>query len=242
MMSLKVSEQLYKRGRIIRDDENYGWFVLADIASGEGLRDKSACVLARVAGYGDIGPDARRVEIVEIPILSNKIRSNLFASSLADHGSNLQNVTYVVDSGGLGINVCQDLEDAGKVVHRVNWGNPCFKKRNSDRYLNLRAQAMHQAARAAKEGRLSILTHDYRNVLLNQSSRIPKSFTDKGRIRVPPKGSVEWDGMSSPDLWDSICFSFLDNLSYMVCEGGSKSGGGLLADALSAVDDLFSDV
>lgn len=234
---------MYQRGRIIGDDENYGWFVLADVASGEGLRDKSSCVLVRVIGYGDIGPDARRVEVVEIPILSNHIRSNLLGAAIAEHGANLQNATYVVDSGGLGINVCQDLEDMGKVLHRVNWGNPCFKKRNSERYLNLRAQAMHQAARAAKEGRLSILTHDYKNVMLNQSSRIPKDFTDKGRIRVPPKGSAEWDGLGSPDLWDAVTFAFLDNLSYMVCEGGAGAGsGGVVAGVLAEVEDMFSDV
>lgn len=243
MMSLKVAHSMYQRGRIIGDDENYGWFVLADVASGEGLRDKSSCVLVRVIGYGDIGPDARRVEVVEIPILSNHIRSNLLGAAIAEHGANLQNATYVVDSGGLGINVCQDLEDMGKVLHRVNWGNPCFKKRNSERYLNLRAQAMHQAARAAKEGRLSILTHDYKNVMLNQSSRIPKDFTDKGRIRVPPKGSAEWDGLGSPDLWDAVTFAFLDNLSYMVCEGGAGAGsGGVVAGVLAEVEDMFSDV
>ena len=242
MMSLRVAESMYRRGRIIRDDENFGWLVLADVASGEGLRDKSSCLVARVTGYGDVGPDARRVEIVEIPILSNKIRANTYAASIADHGGELANVSYVVDSGGLGINVCQDLEDAGKVLHRVNWGNPCFKNTNKGRYLNLRAQAMHQAARAAKEGRLSILTHAYRKVMLDQSSRIPKAFTEKGRIRVPPKGSAEWEGLGSPDLWDAVCFSFIEDVGYMVCEGGAGASGGVAADVLAEVEDMFSDV
>lgn len=243
MMSLRVAESMYRRGRIIGDDENFGWLVLADVASGEGLRDKSSCLLARVTGYGDRGPDARRVEIVQIPILSNKIRSNKYASTLADHGGELPSVNYVVDSGGLGINVCQSLEDTGHVTHRVNWGKPCFKNENNGRYLNLRAQAMHQAARAAKEGRLSILTLDYKKVMLDQSARIPKSFTDKGRIRVPPKGSVEWDGMGSPDLWDAVCFSFLEDVSYMVCEGGAGAAvGGVAAGVLAEVEDMFSDV
>lgn len=242
MMSLKVAENMYKRGRIIKDNENFGWFVLGDIASGEGLRDKSTCVLARVSGYGDIGEDARRVEVTEIPLMNNKIRSNMFANALADEGEKLDNVTYVIDSGGLGINVCQDLEDGGKVVQRVNWGNPCFKNRNKDRYLNLRAQAMHQAARAAKEGRLSILTTDYRNVMLTQSARIPKGWTDKGRIKVPPKGSPEWDGLGSPDLWDSICFAFLETANYMVSESGAVNTNSLVEKAMDEVDDMFADV
>ncbi|MEY3760185.1 MAG: hypothetical protein RIR39_1676 [Pseudomonadota bacterium] len=242
MMSLAIAELMYTRGRIIQDNENYGWFVSGDIASGEGLRDKSACGVIRVIGYGDIGPDARRVEVVLIPILTNKIRSNQFAWSMSDCGAELSNGTYVVDSGGLGINVCQDLEDAGKVVHRVNWGNPCFKKSNKDRYLNLRAQAMHQAARAAKEGRLSILTRDYKNVLTGQSSRIPKSFTDKGRVSVPPKHAKEWDGLGSPDLWDMICFAFLENANYMVADGSNISGESVVESAKAAAEDMFADV
>lgn len=238
MMSLRVAESMYRRGRIIGNDENWGWLMPADVASGEGLRDKSSCLALRVIGEGDIGPDARRVEIVEIPVLSNNIRSNTYASVVADHGSELPNVTYVVDSGGLGINVCQDLEDAGKVIHRVNWGNPCFKTTNTGRYLNLRAQAMHQAARAAKEGRLSILTQDYKKVMLDQSSRIPKTFTDKGRIRVPPKGSAEWEGLGSPDLWDAVCFAFLEGVSYIPSD--TKDGHDAARSA--AVDKLAAEL
>lgn len=242
MMPLRAAEAMYRRGRVIRDDENFGWFVLGDIASGEGLRDKSTCVIARVIGYGDIGPEARRVEVVRIPVVTNRIRSNVFANTLADEGSDLSNVTYVVDSGGLGINVCQDLEDAGKVVHRVNWGNPCFRNVNKDRYLNLRAQAMHQTARAAKEGRLSILTQDYKNVMVGQSSRIPKTFTEKGRIRVPPKGATEWDGLASPDLWDAVCFAFLENANYIVSESDFSQSGRLTESVLEKAGELFSNV
>lgn len=214
MMSLKVSMSLYKRGRIIQDNEPYGYLLTSDIASGEGLRDKSAIVAIRVIGYGDIGPDARRIEVFKIPKHTNNIRSNKFAGVIMGSGDGMPDNLKVVDSGGLGINVCQDLEDAGQNVHRVNWGNPCFMNKNKDRYLNLRAQAMHQCARACKEGRVSILTQDYKKDILTQSSRIPKAFTEKGRIKVPPKGSAEWEGMKSPDLWDAICFAFLENVYY----------------------------
>jgi hypothetical protein len=198
----------------------------------------------RVIGYGDQGPDARRVEVVAIPYHTNQIRSNVFSGYIADTASEHSNATLVIDSGGLGINVCQDLEDRGLVVHRVNWGNPCFRKLNQERYLNLRAQAMHQAARAAKEGRLSILTYDYQNILLDQSARIPKSFTDKGRIRVPPKGTADWDGLGSPDLWDAICFAFLENASYIVSEeaGRGRADVNLAQSALERAQSLFADI
>lgn len=242
MMSLKVAEAMYRRGRIIRDDEPYGWLVLGDVASGEGLRDKSAVVLARVIGYGERGPDARRVEVVEIPLHTNNIRANTLAPAMVESSEHLDSPTYVVDSGGLGITVCQDLEDMNRVVHRVNWGNPCFQNRNKDRYLNLRAQAMHQAARAAKEGRLSILTGEHRKALLDQSSRIPKTFTDKGRIRVPPKHSAEWEGLPSPDLWDAICFSMLEGLTYTPATNQKSSQCSAADVAAAKAEELFADL
>lgn len=241
MMSLPDAMSMYRRGRIIDPGEPYGWLVLGDVASGEGLRDKSAVVLARVVGYGDRGPNARRVEVVTVPIHTNGIRSNRIAAAMAEAGDDAEGAVFVVDSGGLGISVCQDLEDMSKPVHRVNWGNPCFQNRNKDRYMNLRAQAMHQAARAAREGRLSILTNEHRNVLLAQSSRIPKTFTDKGRVRVPPKHSTEWEGMNSPDLWDAVCFAFLEGVSYNPLTGERESERDLGASVESEVDSLFAE-
>ncbi|MGL4735702.1 MAG: Hint domain-containing homing endonuclease [Enterovibrio sp.] len=242
MMSLADAEKMYKVGRIIKPDEVSGWIVTADVASGEGLRDKSAIVICKVSGYGDRGVDARKVEVRKIPIFTNGIRSNRIAAAIIEAAEDsCSNPTLVVDSGGLGITVCQDLEDMNRVVHRVNWGNPCFQRKNLDRYLNLRAQATHQAARAAKEGRLSILTTDHKGALLAQASRIPKTFTDKGRIRVPPKHSLEWDGMGSPDLWDAICFAFLEGVTFIA----DNEDLGENETALSAIEQaasLFDDV
>lgn len=215
MMPRRVAEAMYRRGRIIQDGEAYGWLLLGDIASGEGMRDKSAIVLAKVIGWGERGELPRRVEIHKIPIFTNKIRSNVLANHMHLFATDYPGVTHVVDGGGLGINVVQDLEDKGVQVKKVLWGNTCFKKRNRERYINQRAQAMHQAARAAKEGRLSIITHDYKTAMVDQSSRIPKTFSDKGLLKVPPKGATEWDGLGSPDLWDAVCFAFLDDVDYV---------------------------
>lgn len=242
MMSLPDAMRMYGRGRIIEPGESYGWVVSGDVASGEGLRDKSAIIAARVIGYGDRGPNARRVEVVSIPVMTNGIRSNRIAGAAAEVGGNLEGVTYTIDSGGLGINVCQDLEDLSKVVHRVNWGNPCFQNRNKERYMNLRAQAMHQAARAVKDGRLVVLTNEHKQTMLSQSSRIPKTFTDKARVRVPPKHSNEWEGMGSPDLWDAVCFLFLENLNYIPTQGEIGEVRTAVDTAREAADDLFADI
>ena len=140
--------------------------------------------------------------------------------------------------GGLGINVCQDLEDLGCVVNRVNWGNPCFRNINKIRYLNLRAQAMHHAARAAKEGRLSIRTLEHQRAMIDQSSRIPKTFNEKARIRVPPKHSAEWEGLKSPDLWDTVCFLFLETAEYIVADDHPSTGKGGAGEAQTDLTEI----
>lgn len=239
MMSRRVAEAMYKRGRIIKDDEPWGWGLASDIGSGEGQRDKSTQVIARVIGHGR----ERRVEIVQIPLVTNQIRANVFSNYLMDADYELSNPTHLVDWGGLGINVCQDLEDAGRVVHRVIWGNPCNSRENRNRYLNLRAQASHQAAIAAKEGRLSILTEAHKSLMVGQSSRIPRLFTDKSRIKVPPKGSPEWEGLGSPDLWDAVCFLFLENFYYIPAGGGAAyDAEGAKKTMLSAASNAFAAV
>jgi hypothetical protein len=245
MMSLKVAESMYKRGKIINDDEPYGYLVLSDVAGGEGVRDKSAIVIAKVIGYGDFGVDARRVEIIRIPLLNNKVKVNVLANPINETADELDNPTIVVDNGGMGLSVNQDLEAIGKAPIRVNWHVPCFQKKNKERYLNLRAQASHQAARAAKEGRLSILCPEHKKTMVSQSSRIPKAYTSNYRIQVPPKGSKEWEGLGSPDLWDAVCFAFLENVHYTVAENDTDIENRLYSDAekvLNAGRHLFADL
>ena len=234
LMSLRHAESMYKRGKIISDDEPYGYFCLVDVASGEGLRDSSSCVIARVIGDGIYGENARRVEIIRIPILTNSIKSNVLPGHCIEYGDQYQNSIYVVDSGGLGITVCQTLTSHGKQVHQVSWGSPCFGEA-ARRFVNLRAQASYYAARAAKEGRLSVLTNEHKKTMLGQSSRIPKTYNESMKLQIPAKHSKEWDGLGSPDLWDAVCFAFLQNLSYV--PANENNGGDAENDAWKELED-----
>jgi hypothetical protein len=241
-MSLMDAMKMYTYGQIIREDEPYGWGSSADIASGEGERDKSALVIAKVIGRGLIGPESRRVEVIHIPYLTNKIKSNVFANHIVEESSQYSNVTNVIDSGGLGINVCQDVEDMNKIVHRVNWGSPCFQKLNKERYLNLRAQATYYAARAAKEGRLSIRTLDHKRAMLRQASGIPKEWTDARKMRVPPKHGKAWEGRGSPDLFDAVCFFFLENFHYIPANKDGFIEQTATKSVLDVADEYFAGV
>jgi hypothetical protein len=243
LMSQKNANAMYTRGRIIGDDEPYGWVVSSDVALGEGLRDKSTIGAGRVIGYGDSGPEARRVEIVLIPLFTNQVKSSKLAPRIVEAGAELSNVTYVVDKGGIGGTICQQIEEQGHVLIPVLWGKPCWKKENKDRYLNLRAQASHHAARAAKEGRLSILTFDYKKDMVAQSSGIPKDHSGNFRLKIPEKGSPAWEGRGSPDLWDMVCFFFLENVHYMVADKtGAVNTESAAEQAQAAAADLFADL
>ena len=198
--------------------------------------------MAKVSGYGDFGPDARRVEVIAVPILSNSRHLQDFTGAVFHEAAKLENVTTLVDAGGMGIAVCQGLEALGlPEVRRVKWGNPCFQKRNKDRFVNLRAQAMVHAARAAKEGRLGIADGPWKRELLDQMSRVPFHFDEKARYAIMKKDDMRKLGIPSPDVLDAVAFCFLEDATYMICEGGAGAASPVQT-AIERAEALFADV
>lgn len=225
--------------RVIPDGAAYGLMLACDVGAGE-YRDKSVAVVAKVTGTGDYGPDARRVEVVAVPVNSNTRNLQDFTGAVFQEAAKLENITVLVDAGGMGVAVCQGLESLGLEVHRVKWGQPCFGARNKERFFNLRAQAMVHASRAAKEGRLGIADGPWRRELLDQMARVPFHFDEKARYVIERKDEMRKAGLPSPDVWDAICFCFLEGATYNLCEGGVP---GSFGDAfLAEVDELFADV
>lgn len=225
--------------RVLPDEHPYGLLLACDVGAGE-YRDKSIAVVARVAGSGDYGPDARRVEVTAVPVASNTRHLQDFTGSIFQEAAKLENVTVLVDAGGMGVAVCQGLEAIGIEVQRVKWGQPCFQRRNRERFFNLRAQAMVHASRAAKEGRLGVVDGPWARELLDQMSRVPFHFDERARYCIERKDEMRRQGLPSPDLWDAICFCFLEGVTYNLCEGRAARslGDALLAEA----DGLFEDV
>lgn len=224
--------------QVLKAGEPFGIMLSCDVGAGE-YRDKSVAVVAHVSGYGDFGEQARRVQIVDIPIHSNTRNIQDFSGSLFQLASELENVTTLIDAGGMGIAVCQALESQGLgEVKRVKWGAPCFKKRNKERFFNLRAQSMVHAARAAKEGRLGIADGPWRRELLDQMSRLPYHFDERARYVIERKDEMRKKGLPSPDLFDAICFLFLEDATYNLCEGQASQ----VRHVVAQVDELFADV
>lgn len=205
--------------KVITDNMNYGYLICVDVGAGE-YRDYSAVIVVRVCGYGEYGEDARRMELVDVPLFSNSRDLQFLGGKVLDVFTQYENATVLVDRGGMGVAVCQQLENAGVPVTRVNWGDPCHNNDLRKRFFNQRAQALYVLARAIKEGRVGFLDERYRTQLLQQGSRIPYTFDEKARYKIMDKQSMLKDGIKSPDMWDALSFAFLESAYYTLSEEG----------------------
>lgn len=207
---------------LIKDGEAWGWLLLVDVGAGE-YRDDSVCWLAKVTGNGDFGDEARRVVYVDLPICTNSKNLREFRGLIMQEYAKLSNARIVIDAGGNGLELCKMLEEDGADVHRVQWGNPCFKSEYKKRYFNQRACAMVRWRDATKQKRVQYsqnLIKTIREKFIQQASKIPYGFTDTGTLRYKIMGKDEMrkKGIKSPDLADAASFAFLDNVYYNVSD------------------------
>jgi hypothetical protein len=205
--------------KAITEGMNYGYLICVDVGAGE-YRDYSAVIVVRVSGYGEYGDEARRMELVDVPLFSNSRDLQFLGGKVLDVFTQYENATVLVDRGGMGVAVCQQLENAGVPVTRVNWGDPCHNNDLRKRFFNQRAQALYTLARAIKEGRVGFLDERYRTQLLQQGSRIPYTFDEKARYKIMDKAAMLKDGIKSPDMWDALSFAFLESAYYTLSEEG----------------------
>lgn len=228
LLSRAEVESAFQPRTIIRDDEPYGLMVLGDVAMGE-YRDESVAIVAKVIGYSDHGPDARRVEYMEIPICTNSKNEIDFAGDLVNLYGRLSNATLLVDNGGVGATVNKLIERSGVPVVKVDWGKPCFKKEYKDRFYNLRACAMVRFRDAVRQGRVVLpqgLSQSLRAKILDQGSRLPYHFAEAGGLRyvMESKEAMRKEGIKSPDIIDAMSFAFLEGAQYIVAEGYTPEG------------------
>lgn len=229
---------------IIGENEPYGYLLLVDVGAGE-YRDDSVCWTAKVIGNEDFGDDARRVQYLDNPIITNTKNLREFRGLITEQYAKLSNARIVIDAGGSGLELCKMLEEDGLDVHRVYWGKPCFKKMYKDRFFNQRACAMVRWRDATRQKRVRYPKMDnlLREKFLMQASRIPYSFTDTGsaRYQIASKADMRKKGIKSPDIADAMSFAFLDNVYYNVSDNENaikNDDDNLIARALEKLDNL----
>ena len=86
----------------IPDNMNYGYLICVDVGAGE-YRDYSAVLVIKVSGYGDYGDNARRIELIDVPLFSNSRDLQFLGGKVLDVYSEYENATVLIDRGGMGL-------------------------------------------------------------------------------------------------------------------------------------------
>lgn len=203
--------------KVIADDEAYGWLIPVDVGGG-GYRDKSVILAFKVAGEGEYGDNARRAQLVKVPLCSNDQDLSDLPGVVVKESRERNSARALVDAGGMGLGVCKQLEKADfNDFHKVNWGSPNFRKEYKDRYTNQRAQAICGLSRAVQEGRFGIdadIDPAVVKQIIREGSRIPYHYDERARRYIAKKEDMKKEGIPSPDIWDSCSFVYLEDAYY----------------------------
>jgi hypothetical protein len=213
LLGLAESRLCFDRSTI-QDSESYGLVYSVDVGGGN-YRDDSVMVLAKVSGHGQFYDNSpRRVEVIDVPILSNAYNAVDFAGQIYQEWLKNPSAVVAIDIGGEGKPVATILENKGVTIIPVRWGDPCHNKKLKENYGNQRAHCTSAAAQAVRLGFLGIKKGHWTAKLETQMSRIPFFYDEKARIQIERKANMKSAGIPSPDIFDTICQLFLEDVYY----------------------------
>lgn len=220
LLSTAMLERSMAMGSPILPGEAYGHVIIVDVAAGVG-RDKTVATHMKMIGKGDrmLNEHRRRIEVVDIPVYSSSEDWTPLAVKLRDYAMRFPNVTIVIDVSAMGIQFLkrlQELQEGSMVIVGVAWGKNPHSNAYRERFINQRAQSTVHAAEAIKDGVVKLSTKHKRD-MIEQGSRLPYSLDEKGRYKIASKESMAADGLDSPDLFDTICMAFLEDVNYIAC-------------------------
>jgi hypothetical protein len=102
------------------------------------------------------------------------------------------------DAGGLGLPMCDALNEAGWTVNRVNFGG---NARDSDAYQNRGSEMWHRLARKIETCDI-ILPED--DILKSQLVTRRAQATSRGKLGLESKDAMRSRGVASPDRADAV--------------------------------------
>lgn len=210
--------------------DDYGYIISVDVGGGVG-RDDSVIAVAKVWGRAQWGDNARRVEIVDLPLVKNKDNLHELAGIINECMIRYPNASLVLDDNGAGKGLGQHLKANGIFYKPVIWGGACFSNANKREYANKRSQANVCLSRAIAQGRFKITTRKYMVKVQDQITKIAYFFDEHSRYKVMSKEDMRKKGIKSPDLADAFAFLFLEGVNY------TEAGELVFADNESGSDD-----
>ncbi|NWA11991.1 hypothetical protein [Pseudomonas gingeri] len=246
LLNTAMLERAIRGASPILPGEEWGHVIIVDVAAGVG-RDKTVATHLRVSGKGDRMANERRrkVEVVDIPIYSASEDWTPLAVKLRDYAMRFPNVTIVIDVSAMGVQFMrrlQELQEGSMIIQGVQWGARPHSNEYRKRFINQRAQCTVHATEAIKDNVVKLITKHQRD-LIDQGSRLPYSFDELGRYKIASKESMAADGLDSPDLFDTICMAYLEDVNYVSCNEEVEGVQATRAEvALKQAEDRFANV
>ena len=222
LVTQRMAEKVYK-GRSIHPEKHakYGYFILVDVGGGVG-RDDSTITIAKVWGTAQWGAQARRAELVRIPLCKNNDDIHELTAMIEACLIEYPNATILLDSNGAGSGLAQNLKSLGIYFKPMHWGGQCFSNKNRKEYVNKRAQAYVCLSRAINQGRFKIRTVYIKGKVVEQLTRIPYTFDEQARFKILSKEEMRRKGITSPDVVDTFAFIFLEGTNYTPAYDGAS--------------------
>lgn len=193
--------------------DDFGYVITVDVGGGVG-RDDSTIAVSKVWGYANHGTDARRAEVVDIPLCKNKDTVHEIMGIIDECLVTYPNATLVVDDNGAGLLLGQELRARGMFYKSAKWGGQCFSNENRKDYFNKRSQANVCLSRAIAQGRFKIKTTKHKAKIQEQVTRIPYTFDEHARFKVLSKEEMLKRSIRSPDIADVFAYLFLEGVAY----------------------------
>ncbi|WP_413113414.1 terminase [Thaumasiovibrio sp. DFM-14] len=179
---------------------DWGWLCTCDVGNG---RDKSVMTISKVSGERQ----SRVVIVHKVVEMDSTIDPVRFADYIFAEvgGDTYPNISIAVDSDGVGYDTATCLERYGLRVQRIRWGKKMFTKADKQRFINQRAYAHIAIRDAVQQGRIRL---DANVKTVEQGSRLPCAINESGQwVMMPKKVMKEKHNISSPDRFDTICFT-----------------------------------
>ena len=217
----------------VEHDEDFGYVALADVAGGEG-RDSSVLNICKVSGWGD----ERSVESVDVHEMPDGVNGHDFAHEIMRLVASYPNITIGVDADGYGKITAQALERSGMTVARIHWGAPPHSREHKRRFAKKKDYCCVMVHDAVKDGRLKLFSANpvLRQKTLEQFTRIPYSFNERGQWLIETKKRMAAQGIKSPDICDTYAFAWL--VDYIAA--GVDVGGGEADEHLDWAGELLA--
>ena len=187
----------------------WGWVALCCVGNG---RDHSVINISKLSG--SIGAE-RKVKPHKVIEQRADIDALAFARSILAHVGidTYPNITIVIDADGIGDAVIQYLrllmeeQDLDIPIQGINWGLPCFTKRQRKRFLNRRAMASIYFRDAVQKGNHQLDPHPR---TIDQAAKLPARMDGSGLWRVESKENMRAKyKLPSSDRSDTHSFGHL---------------------------------